>query len=254
MAFSKLKKAAYYATGVAGLRPDDVLLSSFPRSGNTWVRFLLCNLISLHELNGETIDFPLLNKMMPELGANYLLSPWRWNTLPRVVKTHRSYLPFFSKCRTIGLVRDPRDVMVSYFHYVSHRKRLFSGPFSQFIRTTKWGLPAWFTHYSSWTPHWTMLVHYEELKENPLGELERLLTFLGITLPAESLQQAVDRASASKVEPRNAKEPGEPDQARFVRSTAVNQWQDYFGEEDLAYYRVLAAKYCYLQAEEAISL
>lgn len=252
MAVNKLKRVAYYATGVVGLRSDDVLLSSFPRSGNTWVRFLLCNLISLNELDGETVDFTLLNRTMPELGVNNLLQPWKWKTIPRIVKTHKNYLPIFSKCRSIGIVRDPRDVMVSYFHFMSHRKQLFSGSFSEFIRTQRWGLPAWFNHYASWSKYWTLLIHYEGLKKDTFGELKRLISFLNVTLPDDCLEQAVERASAGKVEPRDTTTSGVPDHARFVRSTGVNQWQDYFEQEDLSYYNSLASSYSFQSPVEVV--
>lgn len=245
IATNKLKRVICYATGFAGLRDDDIILSSFPRSGNTWMRFLLCNLISLNEWEGENVNFPLLNRVMPELGANNLLAPWKWNTLPRIVKTHRRYISFFSKSQAIGIVRDPRDVMVSYFHYAYNRKGLFIGSFSEFIRSEKWGLPAWFTHYSSWKEHWMLTIQYEDLKMDTYHELERLLGVLNLKLPPVTLQQAIERSKANRVGQMDLSLLNSKDSARFVRNTSIDQWQDYFNEQDISYFNILAANFDY---------
>ena len=41
-----------YGAGILGLRAQDVILASFPKSGSTWVRFFLCNLVSLRYWEG----------------------------------------------------------------------------------------------------------------------------------------------------------------------------------------------------------
>jgi hypothetical protein len=40
-----------------GLRESDVILASFPRSGNTWMRFIWANMIAELELGGRVVDF-----------------------------------------------------------------------------------------------------------------------------------------------------------------------------------------------------
>ena len=41
--------------------PDDTFLVSYPKSGNTWARFLIANLIH----PGEKIDFSNVNRIIP---------------------------------------------------------------------------------------------------------------------------------------------------------------------------------------------
>lgn len=64
-----MRSLKYYLTGAVGLQADDVLLSSSPRSGSIWLRFLFCNLIGLQEWNGCLVDFQILNQTMVELGG-----------------------------------------------------------------------------------------------------------------------------------------------------------------------------------------
>ena len=94
-------------TGVVALRNGDVILAGFPRSGTTWTRHVLCNLISLNEWGGRDVE-PILDQTMPALGANNLFHAWRHSTMPRVVKTHHPYTRLFRSVPAVGLIRDPR--------------------------------------------------------------------------------------------------------------------------------------------------
>ena len=103
-----------------------MFLVSYPRSGNTWVRFLIANLL---KPAGVEIDFHNVQEYVPEINRNNdiiesILSP-------RVIKSHALYDPAFPK--VIYLVRDGRDVYVSYYYY--RLKQLEEGyTFSDFLR------------------------------------------------------------------------------------------------------------------------
>jgi len=137
-----LQKIIRYGQGILGLQKQDIILSSFPKSGNTWVRFFFCNLISICEWDGKTVDFTTLNNTMPELGIDNLLKPWDHDELiPIIVKTHKNFLSIFKGHKVIFLLRDPRDVMVSRYKYLTERpKPSFAGSFPEFIPDRKFGL------------------------------------------------------------------------------------------------------------------
>lgn len=238
---SDMEKLFYYLLGMLGLRKRDVIFSSYPRSGSTWVRFIFCYLIKLLEPLEREITYENMNEIMVELGSSNLLLPWGYTSLPRVVKTHLSYYKILDRNGTmLGIIRDPRDVMVSYFHYQKDRRKNFPGEFGEFIRDNRFGLEAWFTHYLSWKTQWDFILRYEALQRNTIAEMNKLLHWLEVDVPRELLEEAVRRSSFSKIKALEREYKAVRNQrAKMVRRGKPNQWTGYFQEHDLAYYHHL---------------
>lgn len=244
---NRLESAILYALGAIGLRNEDVLLSSYPRSGSTWIRLILCNLISLREWDGRHIDFSILNDTMVELGVSNLLNSWSHSTtIPRVVKTHLKYNPLFYRNRVIGLVRDPRDIMVSFYHYKKDRMRDFAGSFQEFLRHPDFGLMSWFEHYTSWRDRWTLVVRYEDMREDTYGEIRKILDSLGAgDLPEHDVRAAIRRSDIGNVRrmDEHSDRLEQNAQAVFARSGRTRQWTNYFSDEDLRHFSNLLQEY-----------
>ncbi len=232
------------AVGVMAFREGDFLLAGYHRSGTTWVRLVLCNIISLTELDGRDVD-PILNDMMPGLGVKNLLKTYPYRTLPRVIKTHRPYTPLFRRVPAIGVIRDPRDVMVSRYHRRRYRWGDFDGSFGEFIRHPKFGLERWFRHYASWRDRWIDTFKYEDMLRDPSGEFRRLLRVLGASgVPAPTLNEALARSSFERVQrAERARKPDAEDGALHFRSGSSGQWLGYFGPSDLDLFYRLAKSY-----------
>lgn len=244
-----LSKIYFHAVGVLGLKNQDVILTSFPKSGNTWVRFFFCNLISLIYWDGKVVNFKILDETMPEFGVNNLLNSWEYKVLPRIVKTHKSYLTFFSGKKTILIMRDPRDVMVSYYYFSSNKKTIdFDGSFSEFIRHKKLGLESWFCYHKSWDNIDKETFLYEDLKNNEEKEFFRMLSFLEISLPESMISEALILSRFEKVKhheekTKHYKEKENKEGFTFTRKGSVGDWINYFSEQDLSYYNTLVDEY-----------
>jgi len=233
----------YYLLGLLGLRESDIILSSFPRSGSTWVRLILCHLIDERESLEHEVNYRILNEVMVELGANNLLPAWKYKTLPRIVKTHLPYRPLIKRCRgAIGIVRNPRDVMVSYYHFMKDRLGEYDSKFPDFIRDPDLGLRAWFKHYQSWQDRWDLMIRYEDLLEDDFREVQRMLDWMEVDVPDGVIENALERSALPEMQKLESQETRKK-QARMVRSGKERQWLAYFNREDLAIFSWLADEY-----------
>ena len=170
---------------------DDTFLTSYPRSGNTWVRFLLGNL-----LHGTPTTFDNFNERVPDIYKtdNADLEAC---ARPRVLKSHEHVRLDYP--RVIYLVRDPRDVAV-LFRYLKMVGRLDGDALlSEFVtRFVDGDVPfgSWDTHVRGWIstrgddPTF-LCVRYEDLRRDTRSELARIATFIAAHADSEQLDRAM---------------------------------------------------------------
>jgi Sulfotransferase domain len=215
--------------------PDDIFILSFPKSGNTWARFLIANLVY-----PETpADFSNINQLTPDPEA---LSKRELARMPRprIIKSHQYFDPRYP--RVIYVVRDPRDVALSQFHF--HRKRRLIGddyPAEKFVprfvagQTGPYG--SWGENVASWLatrrhrPGF-LLLRYEDMLEDAARELTKVAAFLQISADPERIRKAVERSSADemrKMEQSQAHLWSSTKSTRqdvpFVRSAKAGGWR-----------------------------
>lgn len=224
-----------------GLRQSDIILASFPKSGNTWMRFLWANMVSLLELNGRQIDFHVLDN---DLVANYDAHSYgslNYNSLPRLVKTHSEFDErCFSRNRMLYVYRHPGDVMVSYFNYEMNRTASQSpDEFQRFIRHHRYGIQAWCSHVRSWINNANAVLSYEELTYDTKSCLKRVFDLLEIETPEDRvIDHAIDRSAFDRLQ-KIEKRSGRPrnhmfrESHLFMRKGSVGEWRSYFTEADI---------------------
>src|SRR6266404_2586306 len=198
-----LKRAIKYVLGtdVAGrnlaVYPDDTFIVSYPRSGNTWTRFLVANLVHPE----QKVTFANIERLTPDCEAMSSRCVKRVPR-PRVIKSHQYFDPRYK--RVIYMARDPRDVVVSQYHF--HRKRNLIAdqfPLSEYVgrflagRTCFYG--SWGKHVASWLatgpgqPRF-LLLRYEDMLDNTAREVSKVSSFLGLTASPHLIMQAVERS------------------------------------------------------------
>ncbi|MFB3785097.1 MAG: sulfotransferase domain-containing protein [bacterium] len=248
-----IRRIKNYLTDMTHLRKDDVILAAYPKTGSTWVRFILCNLISLNEWDGKIVDFETLNDTLYSFGQGRLPQEWPYRTLPRVVVTHRLYRwPLFRDRKAVLVIRDPRDAMISRFHYESQKRpdhHPFKGTFLEFLRHPRLGLPGYFHHYRTWKDHVQTVVKYENLKNRPEEELQKILDILGIHPDPLALRESIQRSSIEKVRAiedqvgHKRREASHVEGFKFTRNGRAGQWRDVFTAEEIQVYEECRRRY-----------
>ncbi|MGA2389734.1 MAG: sulfotransferase domain-containing protein [Candidatus Sulfotelmatobacter sp.] len=231
--------------------PDDIFLVSYPRSGNTWTRFLLGNLI----YQKDPITFTNIESKIPEIYFN----PDRFLRRlprPRILKSHECFQPHYP--RVIYVVRDPRDVAISYYHHnVKARNISDDYSISKFVRRFMAGefdpkFGSWRDNVLSWTalrtgdPRFLML-RYEDMKVNPVTVLESVVTFLKrcsfreFDSSPNAIQRAIELSSPERMRALEKQESnrwiltrGTRSDKPFVRSAVAGNWKSQLDQESVA--------------------
>lgn len=214
---------------------DDVVIASYPKCGNTWSTFLIANL--LHP--DERVDFASIHRLVPSL--NYKERDYRLRRLPRprVLRTHHTYQP---DCRrVIQIVRDPRDVAVSFYHFALRRGQIADSMtldeyVPKFLSPQGKAYANWGENVGSWMgaryeTEDFLLVRYEDMLEDAERELTRMAELMELTPEPERIATAVYRSSADEMRKLEKTHP-EDQQDRsgqniaFVRSARKGGWQE----------------------------
>jgi Sulfotransferase domain len=182
--------------------PDDVFILSFPKSGNTWTRFLIANLV----YPKTPADFSNINQLTPDPEA-FSKRAMAKMPRPRIIKSHQYFDPRYK--RVVYVVRDPRDVALSQFHF--HRKRgLIEDEYSpekfvaRFVAGDTGPYGSWGENVASWlatrqNDPGFLLLRYEDMLDDAARELEKVAKFLGIPPDPDRISNAVQRSAADEM-------------------------------------------------------
>lgn len=198
----------------------DAFLVSYPKSGRTWLRYLLsCYFAKVANLGFEP-DLRSTFRILPnfdrdaERGLPAFLGRDLSVAIPLIAVSHRQFdAPLLGGRPTIILIRDPRDVCVSaYFHETKHKHR-FSGTIGEFIEDQDYGVPAIVRYHNGWAKglndSCSMVVSYEEMSGNTQMVVRQILDFADVPIDETALAEAIEKARFSKMQ-KTEKDTGIP--------------------------------------------
>ena len=185
----------------------DVYVISFPKCGRTWLRILLGKVLQLHynlEIPNEYyIDIHKLNlvdKKIPRIDFDHEDNP-KWRSPSELSKNKEK----FKNKKVIFLVRDPKDVLISLYFHKKYRDNAFDGEIEEFLQEKVGGIETIIEYYNIWydnreIPKDFLLVKYEELTNNTMRELKKIMNFLKInSVSDETIEEAIQFASFDKM-------------------------------------------------------
>ena len=231
-------------------RKPNVVLASFPRSGNTFLRNILIDVAGIYSWN----NIKVYNKALKELGRLETVKKLHVLNKPRerkliklreqmsyrVIKTHEVPKKILPQCakdtRIIYLVRDGRDALVSMAH---HRKDIVE-PGTDFIKNLKEAIRApmgtyfggWGKNVSQWNEIADLVIHFENLVSNPEEEIMRLKEVLDFPkmnmekIPTFDSQRDGGSHFGGKKRDKLSKEEQDQFNSKFFRSGGAGYWED----------------------------
>lgn len=249
-AAKKIADYRHYSTLADSPCHDDLYLVSFPKSGATWMDFLMANVhLRMSGVNRE-VNFYNINMIVPDV---HYCREIRASTLSfpgfRVMKSHAGYNPFYRQ--VVYIVRDPRDVMVSYYKFLVGLGE-FSGSISELIRSPKYGIETWVKHVHEWhggspVDLRIVFIRYEDLKLNIFATLKKMYETMGFAIPDEVLHAAIKESSFDKMKQLQDdwNFGGRPaaDNFTFMRKGESGAWGHDLTADDEIYIRSVAERY-----------
>lgn len=205
------------------LLPEDQFLVSFPRSGSTWVRLTLRDIVVS---DAQRNSAPTPRELFPDLHLNTGDAPV-YSTLgfrSRVFKSHN--LRDLRHRKMVYLIRQPADTLVSYYHFhrmFDHLKPLTEDGLVKFCESM---LPNWCAHVETALaqrrarPEGVRFLCYERLHADPLNEMRGVLGFFGLSASDEAVTAGVQANSFERLRSREEKQ-GKPENDRFFRKGRI---------------------------------
>ncbi len=229
----------------------NLMVTALPKSGSTWIARMLLELPGTfrwfpERFNTQTLKDPDFHEFAPQ----DLLRPPPGYTVTKVhagpSENNRAILERAGRPYVV-LVRDLRDIAVSWAHFVAIR------PENAFYEETK-GLDVRgridhfidriLPMFAAWERGWRehlhptlgLLVSYEDLVADPVPVMERVFAHFGVPRTTEELRRIVD---AHSFERTTGRARGQGDAKAFNRKGVAGDWRNYLTEQQAA--RVQAA-------------
>ncbi|XP_024917261.1 amine sulfotransferase-like [Cynoglossus semilaevis] len=226
------------------LRPTDVFLVTYPKSGSVWMQQILVQIMDI--VHPEQAEDLINRNRVPWVEDRLFDEPFRDRPDPRYFGSHLpvDMLPRDVKNKNLKVVyvwRNPRDVLVSLYHFSEawvflESPKSFEDFFQDFLNGDVY-MGSWFDHVRGYQAERDRLqIHFmkfEDMLKDLRGEVEKLCLFLGQSLTEEQMDRVVETSTFNnmKVNPKaNYKDLVEKERysKNTMRKGVAGDWKNHF--------------------------
>ncbi|KAK1427096.1 hypothetical protein QVD17_15779 [Tagetes erecta] len=256
--------------------PTDIYLITLPKSGTTWMKALMFAIVNRARYKGNPLSsHPLLinnpHKCVPFLETKIFKNTPTYvddECSPRLFATHIPHISLpqsilDSGCRIVYMSRNPKDVLVSLFHFTnklrdeSRARMPFDEAFELFTKGVSPYGPYWdhvkgYYNMSLEYSENILFLTYEDMKEDTLNKVKHLAKFLGYPFTNdEEASGAVDEIvrlcsfkTLSEANKHGNLREGVPNDA-FFREGKVGDWTSHLTDEmSVILNKITREKFC----------
>lgn len=222
------------------VRPDDVVVVGFPKSGNTWFQNIVAATVYGMDLNNTPLD--VVGIITPDISKPFY---HRYTNQRMYFKSHLSPQKAYRK--VVYLVRDGRDVLVSYYHYAKAKNEPLS--WQELLDNGVHYYGKWQDHVAAWqdNPYGAEMItiRYEDLLNNMIPELQRFCNFVGIERDEDALRAVQETTSFKSMKSREDKFGFQQFQTgqNFMRKGKKGSFQDELPPEIIAAFQEQAGEW-----------
>ncbi len=224
-------------------RPDDVMFVGHPKSGNTWMAYMLA---VLHNREApEAVLTSTVGRYVPVVHArDFSIRDYPDLAAPRIFRNEGPTYPDVYP-RTLYIVRDPRAALVSYYHHCKHDTGETDWSLDDFveemleygcIRRLEPFLQRWDRQVIDWNQRKQRqrvhVVRYEDLKSDCPAQLRAVARVCGLPGDDALIELAVQKGSFGEMRKQEVEHsaeafPGEKGaKGFFMRKGEVEGWRD----------------------------
>jgi hypothetical protein len=200
------------------LYPDDIWVVTYPKSGTHWTlqiaRLIRDRGIQDEQVLDAAVRWPEGENLRLSQGVQYKTEI---NDMPhpRLFQSHYPYHlfpcgpPHTTPCKYINVVRNPKDVAVSYYRSVK-RLGFHHMEWDDFWKAyMREDVPfgSHYDHVLSWWPHRhdenVLLLQYEDMKRDLPQAVSQIAAFMGVDLSRDTVAKIADLTTFEKMKSDN---------------------------------------------------